>query len=278
MIKKIYVAIALIAGMMVSCDPITESDPGMSPNLTETDLQARVTLTQTVAGQNKFTFATNPTLTVQVLDQDGAILATGTEGSIIGTPPLTALTVRTMNQDGSIASFTNEVAITEYVDVPSIYKQLFGPEYDTRTWVWDTEATDGVWGNGQYGTNVGPGWWVVQATDFDAQAIDKGYPDDTIDKGWMRFTLSGKKVETSRGESGTISWDLSSILKDGYDIGTLTFSGTIPLLGIQVNDGNSKQYEYHILQTDDNHLRLCAPRPGNGDGGEAFFWNFKVKE
>ena len=33
---------ALIAGMMVSCDPITESDPGMSANLTEADLQARV--------------------------------------------------------------------------------------------------------------------------------------------------------------------------------------------------------------------------------------------
>ena len=96
MIKKIYVAMALIAGMMVSCDPMTESDPGMSANLTEADLQSRVTVTQTVAGQNKFTFSTNPALTVQVLDQDGAILATGTEGSIIGTPPLTGLTVRAM--------------------------------------------------------------------------------------------------------------------------------------------------------------------------------------
>ena len=75
MIKNIYyIAMALIAGMMVSCDPITESDPGMSANLTEADLQARVALTQTTAGQNKFTFSTNPTLTVQVLDQDGAIL------------------------------------------------------------------------------------------------------------------------------------------------------------------------------------------------------------
>ena len=75
MIKNIYyIAMALIAGMMVSCDPITESDPGISANLTEADLQARVALTQTTAGQNKFTFSTNPTLTVQVLDQDGAIL------------------------------------------------------------------------------------------------------------------------------------------------------------------------------------------------------------
>ena len=60
---------ALIAGMMVSCDPITESDPGISANLTEADLQARVALTQTTAGQNKFTFSTNPTLCVPMLSE-----------------------------------------------------------------------------------------------------------------------------------------------------------------------------------------------------------------
>ena len=135
---------ALIAGMMVSCDPITESDPGMSANLTESDLQARVALTQTTAGQNKFTFSTNPTLTVQVLDQDGAILATGTEGSIIGTPPLTSLTVRAMNQDGSITSFSNDVTISEYVDVPSIYEGLFGPEYNSvMVLIWKAQVRNG---------------------------------------------------------------------------------------------------------------------------------------
>ena len=230
MIKKIYVAMALIAGMMVSCDPMTESDPGMSANLTEADLQSRVTVTQTVAGQNKFTFSTNPALTVQVLDQDGAILATGTEGSIIGTPPLTGLTVRAMNQDASIVSFTQDVTISEYVDVPSIYKQLFGPEYTSRTWVWDTEANK-YWGNGGY---------------------------------------------MSRGETGTISWDLSAVAKEGWDVGTLTFSGTNPLLGVQPNAGDAPEYNYHILVSDENHLYLCAPEP-DGNGG-AWFWMFKAKE
>lgn len=168
---------ALIAGMMVSCDPMTESDPGMSANLTEADLQSRVTVTQTVAGQNKFTFSTNPALTVQVLDQDGAILATGTEGSIIGTPPLTGLTVRAMNQDASIVSFTQDVTISEYVDVPSIYKQLFGPEYTSRTWVWDTEANK-YWGNGGYMNDSGPAWWTFPNPDgtLDDQCIAKDIP------------------------------------------------------------------------------------------------------
>ena len=90
MIKNIYyIVMALIAGMMVSCDPITESDPGISANLT-----------------------------------------------------------RAMNQDGSIVSYSQDVTINEYVDVPSIYKQLFGPEYNSRTWVWDTTDAPNYWGNG----------------------------------------------------------------------------------------------------------------------------------
>ena len=277
MIKKIYVAMALIAGMMVSCDPMTESDPGMSANLTEADLQSRVTVTQTVAGQNKFTFSTNPALTVQVLDQDGAILATGTEGPIIGTPPLTGLTVRAMNQDASIVSFTQDVTISEYVDVPSIYKQLFGPEYTSRTWVWDTEANK-YWGNGGYMNDSGPAWWTFPNPDgtLDDQCIAKGYPDDTLEKGWMKFTLGGKKVEMSRGETGTISWDLSAVAKEGWDVGTLTFSGTNPLLGVQPNAGDAPEYNYHILVSDENHLYLCAPEP-DGNGG-AWFWMFKAKE
>lgn len=286
MIKNIYyIAMALIAGMMVSCDPITESDPGMSANLIEADLQARVALTQTTAGQNKFTFSTNPTLTVQVLDQDGAILATGTEGSIIGTPPLTSLTVRAMNQDGSIVSYSQDVTINEYVDVPSIYKQLFGPEYNSRTWVWDTTDAPNYWGNGGYMSDSGPNWWKFEDIAsgntneaFDNQCIEKGYPDDTLEKGWMRFTLNGKKVEMSRGESGTISWDLSAVAKEGWDVGTLSFSGTNPLLGVQPNSDNAPEYNYHILVSDDNHLYLCAPEAGAGEGGTAWFWNFKAKE
>lgn len=120
--KKYSIVIPLFAMLLTACDPTVEEEGSIAANITEADLQARVALTQTTAGQNKFTFSTNPTLTVQVLDQDGAILATGTEGSIIGTPPLTSLTVRAMNQDGSIVSYSQDVTINEYVDVPSIYK------------------------------------------------------------------------------------------------------------------------------------------------------------
>ena len=178
--KKYSIAIPLFAMLLTACDPTIEEEGSIAASITETDLQARVELTQTTVGQNKFTFSTNPTLTVQVLDQDGAILATGTEGSIIGTPPLTALTVRAINQDGSIVSYSQDVTINEYVDVPSIYKQLFGPEYNSRTWVWDTTDAPNYWGNGGYMSDSGPNWWKFEDIAsgntneaFDNQCIEK---------------------------------------------------------------------------------------------------------
>ena len=101
--KNIYLALALASGLLMSCTS-TDDGPKPSTDLTAEKLQNIVSVNQTVANQNKFTFSTNPALTVQILDQDGSILATGTSGEIIGVPPLTQLTVRGMNQDGSIRS------------------------------------------------------------------------------------------------------------------------------------------------------------------------------
>ena len=163
----------------------------------------------------------------------------------------------------------------------SIYEGLFGPEYNSVTWVWDTDASNGLWGNGAYMESTGPEWWQVQATDIDQQCTEKGYAKDGLE-GWMTFTLAGKKVETSRGQSGTIAWDLSAVAKEGWDQGTLTFTGTIPLLGLvkmgDTDDTFAPQYEYHILEADGEHLKLAAPKPGAGDWGEAWFWNFKTRK
>lgn len=281
--KKYILALSLCTALFTACDPTVEEEGAIAASLTADQLAQRVSITQTTAGQNKFTFETNPTVPVQVLDQDGNILSSGSSGSIIGTPPLTGLVVRAINQDGSITSFTKEVTVNEYVDVPAIYKQLFGPEYTSRTWVWDTTDAPNYWGNGGYMSDSGPAWWKFEDIAsgntneaFDNQCIEKGYPDDTLEKGWMTFTLGGKKVETSRGETGTISWDLSAVAKEGWDVGTLTFSGTNPLLGVQPNSNNAPEYNYHILVSDENHLYLCAPEP-DGNGG-AWFWMFKAKE
>ena len=38
------------------------------------------------------------------------------------------------------------------------------------------------------------------------------------------------------------------MVQSGWDVGTIEFSGTIPLLGIQPNQGNARQYVYHIFE------------------------------
>ena len=46
---------------------------------------------------------------------------------------------------------------------------------------------------------------------------------------------------------------------------SLTFTGTIPLLGLvkmgDTDDTFAPQYEYHILEADGEHLKLAAPKP-----------------
>ena len=90
----------------------------------------------------------------------------------------------------------------------------------------------------------------------------------------MSLALTG--VKTSRGESGQVKVSEETV-KAGWDIGRMVFSGTTPLMGIQPNVGGN-QYDYHILKADDKNLRLCAPEPGAGDWGTAWFWNFKRKD
>ena len=98
-------------------------------------------------------------------------------------------------------------------------------------------------------------------------------PDDGLN-GWFSLSLTG--VQTSRGESGSVKVS-EDVVQSGWDVGTMEFSGTIPLLGIQPNQGNARQYEYHILKITEDELRLCAPEPGAGAWCTAWFWNFKKK-
>ena len=110
--------------------------------------------------------------------------------------------------------------------------------------------------------------------EIDGQAIGAGLPDDGLN-GWFSLSLSG--VQTSRGESGSVKVS-EDMVQSGWDVGTIEFSGTIPLLGVQPNQGNARQYVYHILKITEDELRLCAPEPGvTSGGGTAWFWNFKRK-
>ena len=160
--------------------------------------------------------------------------------------------------------------ISQIVNLDKIFGDGAGG-FTSHTWGWDATDNGGIcWGNGAYLENTAPGWWTVSINDIDEQAAGKGLPNDGKD-GWMKMSLSG--VSTSRGDAGMVKVT-EDVVKSGWDVGTMTFSGTTPLMGIQPNVGGN-QYVYQILKADGDHLYLCAPEPGAGDWGTAWFWCFK---
>lgn len=274
--KKILFVIPLLAAMFASCEPAVD-EISKGANVTAEQLTSSFELVAKSEGNNNITIKMNPIYYVWVYDAStDIVIAQGTNPVVQIVPPAreVGIYLSTINQDGTIVkSSPKTINVTEFTDLPDIYYSVFGEDLGTTTWTWDTEASNGVWGNGAYLESTGPEWWIVSSAEIDEQAAGKGLPDDGLD-GWFSISLTG--VQTSRGETGTVSVT-GDVVKAGWDIGSMKFSGTVPLLGVQPNGGNARQYEYLILKADDNVLRLCAPEPGAGDWGTAWFWNFKKK-
>jgi hypothetical protein len=274
--KKLFIAAIPLFTALVACDPsVDEVEKGA--NITAEELTNSFEIVAKSTGNNNLSVNMNPVRYVKVHStEDDVIVGEGTKISFQVVPPAREVSyyLEAINPDGTtVKSGSKSINVSEFTDLPAIYMLVFGENgsYGTTTWTWNTEAPDGVWGNGGYLGNTGPGWWVVSAADIDSQATGKDLPNDGLD-GWFSLNLS--TVKTSRGETGTVKVT-EDIVQSGWDVGSMTFTNTIPLMGIQVNEGNTRQYFYHILKITDDELRLCAPETGAGAWGTAWFWNFK---
>lgn len=277
--KKILFAAPLLALALVvtSCDP-SRDDDGPGASVTAEELSSEVQITAKSTGNNNLTVFTSPTRYVKVYDaSNDAKVGEGTNVSVQVVPPARTVSyyVTTINEDGSVTkSAAKSIDVSEFTDLPEIYNQIFGDGnggFTTTTWTWDTEAGS-VWGNGGYLESTGPEWWTNDIDATDDQANQKGLPQDGKN-GWFSLDLA-TGVNTSRGETGSVTVS-EAVVKSGWDVGTMEFSGTIPLLGVLPNQNNQRQYTYQILKADGTHLYLCAPEPGAGDWGAAWFWRFK---
>lgn len=278
--KNIFAAplLALMMTALTSCDPSHDNESAIgaiSPDQLTQELQ----ITAKSAGNNNLTVFTTPTRYIKVYDaKTNSLMGTGTSVKIQVAPPTTEASfyavTAAMDGNTSVKSGSKSITISEYTDLPAIYDKIFGDGaggFTSHTWGWDATDNGGIcWGNGAYLENTAPGWWTVSINDIDEQAAGKGLPNDGKD-GWMKMSLSG--VSTSRGDAGMVKVT-EDVVKSGWDVGTMTFSGTTPLMGIQPNVGGN-QYVYQILKADGDHLYLCAPEPGAGDWGTAWFWCFK---
>lgn len=274
--KKILFALPLLFAMLLAaCDAsVDDKQPGAS--VTAEELTNSFELVAQSGGNNNITVKLSPARYVKVYSADNdALLAEGTNPTFQVTPPITEMRVyiTTINQDGSITkSDVKSIMVSEYTDLPAIYEQIFGlenGEYGTTVWTWDDTLTR-YWGNGSWGSDTTPSWWgAPDGASIDEQCEGKGMPDDGIGA-WFSLSLTG--VETSRGETGSVKVSDETAVA-GWGVGTMTFSGTVPLLGVLPNDGNQRCYSYQIIQADGEHLVLAAQSLSNTS--EGWFFCFK---
>ncbi len=284
--KKIWYILPVLAMLFTACDPaVDDIQPGA--NVSVEDLTNSFQLVARSEGNNNISVALDPVRYVKVYNADtDALLGEGTNPSFQDVPPAKTLNVyiTAINQDGSLTkSDTKSIVVSEYTDLPEIFKQVFGyenGEYGTTTWTWDENpdnASGRYWGNGNFGNDTQPAWWgAPNETNIDEQVAGAGLPNDGLGA-WFSLSLNG--VNTSRGETGTVTVS-DAAAKVGWDIGTMTFTGTMPLMGVQPNHGNARQYVYQILRADDEKLYLSFPEPGvSADaGGNGWFLCFKKIE
>ena len=237
------------------------------------------TITQESEGNNNLTFTVSPSCYVKIYNADNDGLVTQGTG-VLKTqvvPPVTQANyyIETINPDGSVVKSSKKgVAVTNYTKLPAIFDQVFGKDangnYLTSTWTWD-DSSDKCWGNGGWGSDQGPSWWGFNAgADLEGQASDKGLAGDGLPDAWFSLSLS-EGVKTSRGETGTVTVN-DEPSQQGWDIGTMTFSGTVPLLGVLPNDGNARCYKYQIIKATGDKLILAAQ---SSSGTEGWFLSFK---
>lgn len=280
--KKILFMIPLLALLFTACDPTSE-DNGPGANISSEELTNAFTISQESEGNNNVTFSISPARYVKVYNADNNGLVaqgTGTLKAQVVPPTTTAsFYAEAINPDGSIVKTTTKsVTVNNYTNLPAIFDDVFGKDangnYQTSTWTWD-DTLDGngyCWGNGGWGGSTGPDWWGFPVGDnLEEQASSKGLPGDGLSSAWFSLSLS-EGVKTSRGETGTVVVD-ENPAQQGWDRGTMTFSGTVPLLGVLPNDGDQRCYKYQIIKAGNGKLVLAAHSIG-GDW-EGWFLAFK---
>lgn len=147
---------AALALTVVACDPSHDNE-GPDASVTSEELSNGLQITAKSDGNNNLTICTSPSRYIQVFDaSDGTMLGQGTNVKVQVVPPAgeRSFYVETQNWDGSVVkSAPKSITVSEFTDLPKIYSDIFGDGnggYTTCTWTWDTEASDGVWGNGPF--------------------------------------------------------------------------------------------------------------------------------
>jgi hypothetical protein len=310
--KKIYLALPLLALAMTACDP-SEIDLG-SPDgsVSASTLESMITITQVdengnpASDGNYFNYTTSPAQPVQIFNYnaDGKeiSLAHGPKGSFSiipkrGQDPAQTFYVRVANHDGSMT----EISKTYNVYVPTELSKgmkLLASNSGTKIWTWNPEAPDGVvWGNMGYCGGAGADavatgkWWGVTSEEeflTQPQHCADGFIGDQSMEATMVFNEDGSiKCYDAEGRlirEGSYSVEnFNDSDPSAWKVGDLMTSAGAILWPYQINwaDNGLNPYptQFDIVYLSPTRMTLVYPDGGAFDGlggwGEATFWQFK---
>src|SRR5574344_521295 len=247
--KKILFSLMVLAGVLCSCDPVCKDiQPGGVVDASDLQLDVHATTT----GGNQIILANNTKGVGSYWDY--VVGRSSAQCDTILMPFLGEQTITfTGLCDGGTVTTTRKITVSK-IDHPVAEQwALFaGTGASGKTWTWDDNSADAVYGTGGYMTEFLPDWTSVALADTE---------DPT---GYMVFDLNGGpnytlyKGDGTVSAKGTFAFDMSSTMNnpdDGsqWSIGTLTLTGATVLNG-HIYGATDAVYKYNILTLSDDKL------------------------
>lgn len=232
-------------------------------------------------------------------DKNGTVTVTASANTTTSTRPA-IVTIKS-----TTGGITREVSISqESSPVAGILKMLAGESADGKSWTWDYDGVNPVWGNMGYcggegsevGLNRAGQWWGVVAENETGTDLNNGFMQnlqhtndgkahgDESMRAYMTLSFDGTIVRHAGNgsiiNSGTFS--LVPYNNNEWKVADLkTTTGTI-LFPYEINSGGNMPTTFEMVYLSDKKLCLVYPDGGDfeslGYWSEATFWHFKEKD
>ena len=303
--KKIYLALPLLALAMTACDP-SEFDLG-SPDATTpaSTIEGAITINQVdengnpAADGNYFTYTTSPSLPVQIYNYNSSgqevPLAHGAYGSFSiipkrGEDSNQTFYIRLANHDGSMSEISKTYSVYVPTELPQEIEYL-ASNSGSKKWIWDTSVNGQAWGNLGYACGSGENFFVNGSDQWwgcgpemlwysgeggqyghtdgdDAKAGEgdaKAYMIFDEEGNILTYDSSGNKLREGTYEVTDYDGTRHVVGDNPWHLGKLTTSAPAIMYPYMINGGGKLVTEFEILGLTKD--QLCLVYPGSAAPG-----------
>lgn len=270
--KRIAIVILSIC-LLAACDPLVDNKE-MGGVISESELQLDVHAT--TEGGNEIVMTNNTPGVGSYWDHITGISAKKT--TKVTLPFLGDQTIKFVGFcDGGQVTATRTVTIAK-IDHPVAQEWSFfaGSGTNGKSWKWNFEDYDAVYGTGGWLTEFEPSWDVTPVDELEEADCE------------LVFDLNGgpnlTKIDSEGNvlEKGTFSFDMSMIKinpdnGEQWSIGQLKLTGVSVLAGHAFYDDSNKIATFEILELTEDTMVLCW-NPADAEAWtDATFWCFRSK-